>query len=302
MKSIFKQLALAGAIAVAFATPAAAAVSSSAAITDFSVTLFDLNPGDGISPTLTWTDPYGYYAGSYTTAYTYDSNGYGLTGYASNWAALGSGNGSSATLPQATATATVASSAQTLTPSGILSASGNAYATPTSGTTTYVANAYEPYYNYTSFMLSANTLAVFSATAVTHATTTVGYDWTAGQSESASASASLNVNGQGASGNGSQSSYDTTSSSASYVYDGYTFDPVSGSYQYNYLPMSTTSTATLAGSFVNTSMGDLTGHMYLAVQASGSTNVVAVPEPESFAMLLAGLGIIGAIARRRQSR
>ena len=33
---------------------------------------------------------------------------------------------------------------------------------------------------------------------------------------------------------------------------------------------------------------------------TGSLNVVPVPEPETYAMLLAGLGIIGTIARRRK--
>ncbi len=39
------------------------------------------------------------------------------------------------------------------------------------------------------------------------------------------------------------------------------------------------------------------GHGTVTVQALGA--VVAVPEPESYAMLLAGLGLLGLIARRR---
>lgn len=34
---------------------------------------------------------------------------------------------------------------------------------------------------------------------------------------------------------------------------------------------------------------------------AGNLNVTAVPEPETYAMLLAGLGLVGAIARRRKS-
>lgn len=34
----------------------------------------------------------------------------------------------------------------------------------------------------------------------------------------------------------------------------------------------------------------------------GGANVTVVPEPEAYAMLLAGLGLVGAIARRRQRR
>ena len=302
MKQTLKKLAVAGAIAAAFATPAMAAVSASATLSNFTITLFDLNPLDNIAPTLTWTDPQGYNSlyGNFTQAYTSDIGGYGPNGYVYHYGALGAGNTSSASLSHATATATVAAAAQALTPSGTLSASGSAYATTTSGSTSFNAYAYEPYYSYASFTLSANTLAVFSVTATTQAATTVGYDWANGQSESASAYAQLNVSGTGASGNGSQSSNGSASSSASYVYDHYTYDPVTGAYQYYYLPQSSSSSATLAGSFVNTSTGNLTGQMQMYVQANGSTNVAAVPEPESYAMFLAGLGIIGAMVRRRK--
>ena len=55
----------------------------------------------------------------------------------------------------------------------------------------------------------------------------------------------------------------------------------------------------------------ITGGAYLSVNGvtSGSLGGIysgsiasAVPEPESFAMLLAGLGLMGAVVRRRSSR
>ncbi len=39
---------------------------------------------------------------------------------------------------------------------------------------------------------------------------------------------------------------------------------------------------------------------YSVYDTAFSLNVSAVPEPESYAMLLAGLGLLGAIARRRK--
>ena len=47
----------------------------------------------------------------------------------------------------------------------------------------------------------------------------------------------------------------------------------------------------------------LSGTTYAALSSpaySGSITVTAIPEPETFAMLLAGLGLVGTIARRRK--
>jgi hypothetical protein len=45
--------------------------------------------------------------------------------------------------------------------------------------------------------------------------------------------------------------------------------------------------------------GSKSGYAFVEKKYVGLT-VSAVPEPESFAMLLAGLGLIGALARRRR--
>lgn len=62
-------------------------------------------------------------------------------------------------------------------------------------------------------------------------------------------------------------------------------------------------TASAAGSsslgFSNVTLGDAWGAPLAADMTTASLNVAAVPEPESYAMFLAGLGILGAIARRR---
>ena len=50
-----------------------------------------------------------------------------------------------------------------------------------------------------------------------------------------------------------------------------------------------------SGTYSLRTSGSLTGTNYIGAQFS----VTLIPEPESFAMLLAGLGLVGALARRR---
>jgi len=47
-------------------------------------------------------------------------------------------------------------------------------------------------------------------------------------------------------------------------------------------------------------LGDAEGEFLLANISSGFVTVTAVPEPETYAMLLAGLGLLGFMARRRK--
>lgn len=74
--------------------------------------------------------------------------------------------------------------------------------------------------------------------------------------------------------------------------------------------MLVTSSTSPGGSSIGMNWGATTGgNMYLVVSGvtngtmgglyTGAVSVTAVPEPESYAMLLAGLGVMGAIAVRR---
>lgn len=299
MKFVLTKLALAGAIAVAFSTPTVAAVSASATISDLTITLYDLNPLDGIVPTITWanvsaSDPN---FATYTNASV--SGPYGASN-TYNYMPIGQGNSSSATIFNATANANIAGSLGSDSPSGQISASGTATASNSGWQgKSFSASAQNYYYiGGSNFMLSANTAVVFQAKASTQASATVGYDAATGQSESASANASMIVSGVGASGNGNQSSNDSTSSAIGNYYWGYPYTATNQS-----------TSVVLAGAFVNTSAGNLSGVFQLGANVYGQTNVVAlpssiaaVPEPESYAMFLAGFALIGAVARRRQAR
>lgn len=63
--------------------------------------------------------------------------------------------------------------------------------------------------------------------------------------------------------------------------------------------LSFTNAVTPAGKYYFNVIGDANGTPYAAYNGSINVAVAAVPEPETYAMLLAGLGVMGAIAVRR---
>jgi hypothetical protein len=255
--------------------------TSSAALGSITWQLIDLNPLDNVAPSITFLAGGGG-NDTYAHTYAYQSNPFAQS-QQQNW---GSGNwapvNSSSSTSLAWATASLTGSG---IGSAVLSASG-ASATPVSAyqydLAYYQGQAYNGYNGYSSFTLSANTLVTFSAAA-----TISGSAQAAGAPNGAHAQAQawFDVWGPGILGNGNQSSNDT-------LYQNI--------YAYGNPSQSFSDSRTLGVSFLNLTAGDMTGTLRAGAYAYGYSNAAPVPEPESYALLLAGLGLLGLVAGRRR--
>lgn len=273
------------AVAALAAAPAFAASSSSASIGPMSLQLFDLDPLDGVAPSITFNiSPYGY--DTYVAASAYQSNPYAYDwqgGYFPGPWALNAVN-AAAGVSQAAASIGGAGMANGAT----LSASGSSgdFTANTGDSATYTAeaNVHPNRWYGTSFTLTAKTLVLVSGNASVAADAAPlgpsGY-W-----DYAYAHVWLNVWGPGASGSGSQSAYD---------------DITVGGYAYG-VPFSLSDARSLGASFVNLTSSDMDGYFEVGASVTGITYANVVPEPETYALMLAGLLTVGIITHRRRRR
>ncbi|MTV38283.1 PEPxxWA-CTERM sorting domain-containing protein [Duganella radicis] len=277
---------LAAACLAASAGTACANASSSATFGSLVITLTDLNPHDGIAPSLSFSANGHAYVLGETLGWgeTEEESIYAYTAAQQQGVLSGHTHGD-----WSSASSSVAA-ADTLAGFTALSASGGA-ASGLDGHGAYRSHATgsDPFLN--SFILSANTRVTFSTTAAMSVQTSMGYNLDADQDEYANAHMLLAVNG---SVDGiDQSDVQERQLSATFAVrdDGSTMgvrDSWSG---------------LLTASFSNTSALDAYGTMQAFVSTEGwSANwdgVTPVPEPETWAMLLAGLALVGAASRRK---
>ena len=277
------------------ASPAFADSTSSASLGPMTMQLFDLDPSDGVTPSITFLPFVPPYSGSITFAAAsfYDPfsapTGQSQRNYAATpWNPVAAS--------QSTLVAGAAASLTGSTPfnpnNALLSASGRSI-TPVSANPDLAVgyDAHVGFAGQSNFTLSANTMMTLSATAAVSAWAQAGNSALHHHDE-AFASVVLAISGPGPSGGGGQ----YTVGQLDILLQLFAGDG----------PQSFSDSKNFGLSFVNLTSGNLTGGIEADVYVSGSSPStplpLPVPEPEAYAMLLAGLGLLGFVARWRKAK
>lgn len=282
--------AVAAACLAGAAGPALAAATSSATLGQFTITLIDLDPNDGIAPSISFL-PYGAAGGPgiYGQADSYSLSPESAVfqtdtrkpGKSLSDTAQTASSGASASMTGSIAGAGVAA----------LSASGYAL-TSAEASGHYYATASAPAAETREFVLSANTMVSFSALGNISASYTLGGTAAAQEGESALGVVMLGVGGFAADGESVLRDLQRRYVSLQFQIDGTV--PAG--------PAADSWAGLLTASYSNLSNHAANGQFYAEVEAGGRSlaSVAAVPEAETYTMLLGGLALLGAVVRRRR--
>lgn len=290
-----RHIALAAAAVVSvMSTPASASSFASASMSQFSYTLFDLNPTDGLAPGVSFAlvnSIYGSYSQASATdpaSGTQSNTAWSLQPFGPATVSAGIGLGSA----QAAVSGSPTAGGMSFVASGAALGS-----TAPNVATQFSAGAALANFSSLNFTLSPYTLIVFSGTANLLAQTTLGRSDVGFQSESAFANVNIGVSGPSSTGGaGFQNTNDTRSISASFTS---VFNPTTGQFTYTGQTQ-TLSAAALSASFTNFTTGSLTGQVSMSVGVNGNSPLTPIPEPGSAALMLGGLLGLGAWARRHR--
>jgi hypothetical protein len=273
--------------------PVWAAASSSATLGNVSITLIDLDTADGIAPSISFLPgPQGYAGPLISGAAHSFSPGEEFNNFER------AGTRAGASLSDGAHTA-LASSAASVTGAGTGTGIGIGFgAMSANGAALSATDGYGRYESFATvpaavtgqgFVLSANTMVRFSITGNAQAAYTLGYHAQSAEGEYASGLLTLLVSGAAADGSGDLIDAQRESAVVRSMIGHSAPGPDSASWS-----------GLLTASYSNLAAHSSLGNFYAEASAAGFS-VSAVPEPETAAMLLAGLGLVGAVARRRRA-
>jgi hypothetical protein len=304
---LIRPVALAAVLVLA-AGPALAASSASVQLLNVQLRLVDLDTTDGVTPSVSFIggQSRGDASISFNRPGASGSENASFNGLFASWepgsAAVSGAYGAASSVLAGSGMADGSS----LTTMGSATAPGGGFCLPGSdgfnncfgSSAGYAANL-SPGNFFGQFVLSANTLMVLSVEASLSASATGGgrvdqfsfFQLT--NSDTASASASLQFSGLGPAGSGTQSSSDNRSMFVSAIYD-------FGTGQF--LPSADSFVGSMAVSFTNLTAGNLMGDYNISLSVNGNAygDALLVPEPGSWALMLAGLAAVAGVARRRR--